>query len=305
MVGLDGRRDPERVARVVEELAPDVAGLQEVGVPGLAPSDADPAALLGRLAGLRSAFGRTLHHPAGWAYGNAVLSRHPIQATRNYDLSVPGREPRGCLRADVEVDGAVVHFFCAHLGLHWRERRLQVAQLLSADILRDAALAHPLALVGDFNSVTNRAAVPRWLRRQLVDCALASRNEAPTFPAWFPLLRLDHCYVDAAFRVVSVEVIRSRRARRASDHLPLAVDLALEPAARRPPVARPIEAAGVTTLLRGGTPPAEPAARGPRAPPGPPLAPGQAHPPAPALARSAQRDSARSGDRDRTGPCAP
>jgi endonuclease/exonuclease/phosphatase family metal-dependent hydrolase len=250
MTGLDGRRDPERVARVVEELAPDVAGLQEVGVPGLPSADPDPAALLGRLTGLRSAFGRTLHHRAGWAYGNAVLSRHPIQATRNYDLSVPGREPRGCLRADVEVDGAVVHFFCAHLGLHWRERRQQVAQLLSADILRDAALSHPLALVGDFNSLTNRSAVPRWLRRQLLDCALAARNEAPTFPAWFPVLRLDHCYVDAAFRVVGVEVVRSARARRASDHLPLLVELVVEPAARRPPVARPIEAAGVSTSVR-------------------------------------------------------
>jgi endonuclease/exonuclease/phosphatase family metal-dependent hydrolase len=249
MAGADGRRDPERIARVVDELRPDIAGLQEVGTPAL-PSDLpDPAALLGALTGMRSAFGPTMHHRLGFAYGNAVLARHPIQATRNYDLSVPRREPRGCLRADVEVDQAVVHFFAAHLGLHWRERRRQAAQLLSADILRDAALAHPLVLVGDFNSMSNRSAVPRWLRRQLVDCAQAARNEAPTFPSGFPLLRLDHCYVDAAFRVESVEVHRSALARRASDHLPLVVELEILPAARRPPAARPIEAAGVSTVV--------------------------------------------------------
>jgi endonuclease/exonuclease/phosphatase family metal-dependent hydrolase len=250
MAGADGRRDPERIARVVEEVRPDIAGFQEVGVPDLPPSAPDPAALLGALTGMRSAFGPTMHHRLGFPYGNAVLSRHPIQAVRNYDLSVRGREPRGCVRADVEVGGAVVHFFAAHLGLHWRERRRQAAQLLSADILRDTALAHPLVLVGDFNSLSNRSAVPRWLRRQLVDCALEARNEAPTFPAPFPLLRLDHCYVDAAFRVVQVEVHRTRLARRASDHLPLVVELELRPAARRPPAARPIEAAGVSTIVR-------------------------------------------------------
>jgi endonuclease/exonuclease/phosphatase family metal-dependent hydrolase len=252
MIGADRRHDPERIARVIEELRPDVAGLQEVGAPALPASFPDPAALLGSLCGRWSAFGRTMAHRRGGpesSYGNAVLSRWPIQAIRSYDLSVQGREPRGCVRADVELDGAVVHFFAAHLGLDWLERRRQAAQLLSADILRDTALAHPLVLVGDFNSLSNRSAVPRWLRRQLVDCAVAARNEAPTFPCRFPLFRLDHCYVDAAFRVTAVEVDRSALARRASDHLPLVVELELVPGARRPPAAEPIAAAGVVTTV--------------------------------------------------------
>jgi endonuclease/exonuclease/phosphatase family metal-dependent hydrolase len=249
--GADGRRDPERIARVIEEVAPDVAGLQEVGLPRAEGSPADPAQLLGALTGMRGAFGPTMSHRLGFAYGNAVLSRHPILAVRNYDLSVPGREPRGCVRADVELGGARVHFFAAHLGLHWRERRRQAAQLLSADILRDAALAYPLVLVGDFNSVSNRSAVPRWLRRQLVDCAIETRNEAPTFPSRFPLLRLDHCYVGAALHVVSVDVLRTPSVRRASDHLPLVVELEVRPEARRPPAPRLVETAGVTTTGHG------------------------------------------------------
>jgi endonuclease/exonuclease/phosphatase family metal-dependent hydrolase len=258
MVGTDGRHDPERIARVLAELRPDVAGLQEVGAAALPAGVPDPAALLGGLAGLDSAFGRTMAHRRGGpgsSYGNAVLARFPIQAVRSYDLSVAGREPRGCVRADVELDGAVVHFFSAHLGLDWRERRRQAAQLLSADILRDAALANPLVLVGDFNSVSNRSAVPRWLRRQLVDCAVAGANEAPTFPSRFPLFRLDHCYVDAAFRVLGVEVHRSPAARRASDHLPVVVELELDPAARRPAAARPLEVAGVSTTIAAYRPP--------------------------------------------------
>ena len=41
----------------------------------------------------------------GFGYGNVVLSRFPIRMMRNYDLSVRGREERGCLRADIAVDG--------------------------------------------------------------------------------------------------------------------------------------------------------------------------------------------------------
>jgi endonuclease/exonuclease/phosphatase family metal-dependent hydrolase len=246
-VGVDGRRDPERIARVIEEARVDVAGLQEVWAP--AAPGANPAERLAGLTGLNGAFGPTLER-AGGAYGNAILSRHPIEATRTYDLSVRGREPRGCLRADVVTGSSRIHFFAVHLGLHWRERRRQAAQLLSADILRDTALAHPLVLVGDFNAWSSRSAVPRWLRRQLTDCALAAGDQAATFPSPFPLLRLDRAYVDSAFSVISAEVIRTPLARRASDHLPLAVELALLPSARRPPATRPIEAAGVVTTLR-------------------------------------------------------
>lgn len=248
MRGADARCDPARIARVIEDARVDVAGLQEVWAPE-AGGGSDPAERLARLTGLASAFGLTLRRHGG-EFGNAILSRHPVEATRTYDLSVRGREPRLCIRADVATAATRVHFFDVHLGLHWRERRRQASQLLSADILRDTALSFPLVLVGDFNSWSSRAAVPRWLRRQLTDCAVEAGDESPTFPSRFPLLRLDRAYVDAAFQVEGVEVVRSRLARQASDHLPLVVDLALSPAARQPPAARPIETAGVVTTLR-------------------------------------------------------
>src|SRR5512138_1767185 len=193
MRGADARCDPERIARVIADAGVDVAGLQEVWAPA-SRGERDGAERLARLTGLSGAFGPTLRRHGG-DFGNAILSRHPVEATRTYDLSVRGREPRGCIRADVATAASRVHFFAVHLGLHWRERRRQAAQLLSADILRDAALSFPLVLVGDFNSWSSRAAVPRWLRRQLVDCAVAAADESPTFPSWFPLLRLDRAYV--------------------------------------------------------------------------------------------------------------
>ncbi|MFT3915451.1 MAG: endonuclease/exonuclease/phosphatase family protein [Anaeromyxobacteraceae bacterium] len=245
LVGADGRRDPDRIARVLDDLAFDLAGLQEVTSGG--PDALRP--LTDRLPGRHAAFGPT-RTPGGAAFGNAVLSRHPILATRTYDLSVPGREPRGCLRADVALPGTALHFFVAHLGLSARERRCQAGRLLSADVLRDAALSNPLVLAGDFNAFGPGAAVPRWLVRSLTDAARAAGRVGPTFPARFPLLRLDRCYVDAALRVTACEVVATPLVRRASDHLPLVVELELSAAARRPEPARDVEADGVRTELR-------------------------------------------------------
>jgi len=246
MRGRDGRPDPERVALVIEETRADVAGLQEVGALGGPGELLDPAGTLAQLTGLAQAYGLT-ELRGGYPYGNCILSRFTIAASRSYDLSVPGREKRGCLRADVALGSSSVHVFNCHLGLDWRERRRQAAQLLSADILRDAALAHPLVLVGDFNAWGSRSAVPRWLRRELADAALVTRSSRPTFPSAFPLVRLDRAYVGPAVRVLACTVHDSPLTRLASDHLPVVVDVALDPTARRPPKAREITTAGVRT----------------------------------------------------------
>lgn len=245
--GRDGRADPERVALVIEQTRAEVAGLQEVGALHGRSELPDPAGELARLTGLAHAFGLT-ELRGGYPYGNCILSRFRIAATRSYDLSVAGREKRGCLRADLDLGDSALHLFNCHLGLDRHERRRQAAQLLSSDILRDAALAHPLVLVGDFNVWNSRSAVPRWIRRQLSDAAVLARSAGPTFPAVFPLLRLDRAYVDAAVRVIACGVHDSRLARLASDHLPIVLDVALAPAARRPPAARLIQGEGVETI---------------------------------------------------------
>jgi endonuclease/exonuclease/phosphatase family metal-dependent hydrolase len=249
MRGRDGKSDPERVALVIEEARADVAGLQEVGALGGPGQLLDPAGTLARLTGLTQAYGLT-ELRGGYPYGNCILSRFPIIATRSYDLSVPGREKRGCLRADLELGPFALHVFNCHLGLDRHERRRQAAQLLSADILRDTALAYPLVLVGDFNAWSSRSAVPRWIRRQLTDAAVVTRATRATFPALFPMLRLDRAYVDPAVRVLACTVHDSQLARLASDHLPVVTEIELDPAAaRRPPTARQITVGGVRTMV--------------------------------------------------------
>lgn len=232
-IGGDRRYDLGRISEVIAEIDPDVIALQEVGdIRGRAPSG-DHAAELGEL------LDRTvLYHPTlrteGAAYGNALLTRLAIDGSRSYDLSVKSREPRGCIRADLRLGGELIHVFALHLGLSRAEQRLQAGMLLGADILRDAAVAWPLVVVGDFN-FWFPGPIARAVKRALVDGAVAAGSRAATFPSRWPMLRLDRIYVDGAWEVLEVKVHRSKRARWASDHLPLVARLRLHPEATRLP----------------------------------------------------------------------
>jgi endonuclease/exonuclease/phosphatase family metal-dependent hydrolase len=244
-VGTDKRFDIGRVAKVIEEIGADVVALQEVGdVRGRGPAG-DYATELGERLGLSVLYQPTMLR-GDRAYGNAIITRLDVEGSSSYDLSVRSREPRGCQRADLKVDGHPLHVFGLHLGLTRAEQRAQAGMLLGADIVRDAAIAWPLVVMGDFNFWFN-GPIARTVRKSLIDAAVASGTPHPTYPSSNPILRLDRIYVDAAWEVRSTWVHHSDAARRASDHLPLAARLrlvqdhtTLPPGAERGKLAAPL-----------------------------------------------------------------
>lgn len=225
-VGTDGRRDLGRIAALLEDMRCDAAALQEVGDPHVGNDVADHASWLGRRLGWFVAYGPNLVLK-GRPYGNAILSRSPIAHAHNYDLSVAGHEPRGCLRADLELAGGrSLHLFDLHLGLSGGERRRQAAMLLSADLLRDAALTAPLVVCGDFNMWSPLPGpILRLLRSTLRDAAQEAHARRATWPSALPFLRLDRAYVDDGIDVLGSGVVNDPRTRAASDHLPLWVEV--------------------------------------------------------------------------------
>jgi endonuclease/exonuclease/phosphatase family metal-dependent hydrolase len=219
-IGTDGRFDLSRIGRVLAEIQPDVVALQEVGDFRGLTSRADHPDHLAELLGLHMAYGPNVVIE-GRRYGNAILSRLPILKSRNYDLSVGGREPRGALRCDLDLgDDKILHVFCLHLGLSIGERRRQEALLLSADILRDAARSHPLVVCGDFNYWGN-GPVPSLVRNAIHDAAHLLHSPSRTYHSRFPFIRLDRIYVDSGVRPLSLHAHRTPLSRIASDHLPL------------------------------------------------------------------------------------
>lgn len=219
-IGTDGRFDLHRIGQVLREIQPDIVAVQECGdFRGNTDHEQHPE-LLAEMLGLHMAFGPNVIQN-GRRYGNAILSRLPILRSRNYDLTVKRREPRGALRCDLDLgNGRQLHVFCLHLGLRVGERRAQEALLLSADILRDAVRPDPVIVCGDFNYWWSRP-VPALVRRSIHDAALALRQSARTYHSRFPFLRLDRIFVDDGVRPLWIRPHRSALSARASDHLPL------------------------------------------------------------------------------------
>lgn len=234
-VGPDRRFDPWRTAAALFALAPDLALLQEVGDNRGIHPPIDQADILARALGAGSAVGITLR-ASQHGYGNVTLTRLELAETETFDLSVIGREPRVCLRAVVAAGALRLTTLNVHLGLGPGERRRQLAQLLPA-LYRAGeagpAPVEPLVMGGDFNDFPP-GPVSLTLRDRLIDVG-ARLPRSRTFPSFYPLLRLDRVYVSPRTRVRAARVDRSRLSSAASDHLPLVVDLELEPSGPPPP----------------------------------------------------------------------
>ncbi|HWV38760.1 MAG TPA: endonuclease/exonuclease/phosphatase family protein [Vulgatibacter sp.] len=224
-IGVDGRFDLGRIASVLQEVDADVVALQEVGdVRGKGPA-INQATALGEILGCVMIYQPTILR-GDRAYGNAIATRLTVEGSRSYDLSVRKREPRGCVRADIRLGPHPLHVFAVHLGLSRAEQKAQAGMLLGADIVRDAAVAWPLVVMGDFN-FWFPGPIARMVRRSLMDVAVLGGRRERTFPSRLPFLRLDRIYVDDAWEVSAVHVHRTPLARVASDHLPLVARLRL------------------------------------------------------------------------------
>jgi endonuclease/exonuclease/phosphatase family metal-dependent hydrolase len=231
--GLDGRVRPERIARVLAEIGADLLALQEVLSVPLGPPEAHQGQFLAAALGLhlREGIARTLRHGA---YGNVVLSRFPLAGGSSHDLTVAGREPRVCLRADAVLGrGRRLHVFNVHLGTSYRERRAQGRKLVAPGVLDAPRLGGPRILLGDFNEWAP-GLTSRLLRARLqsVDIRTYLRRRR-TYPSVAPLFHLDHIYFEAPLALAALRLHRSRTALVASDHLPLVADFSFEPEADR------------------------------------------------------------------------
>jgi endonuclease/exonuclease/phosphatase family metal-dependent hydrolase len=228
--GLDRRYRPERIVAVLAHYAPDLVLLQEVD-DGARRSRHDRQAewFAAELGMPHRAFFPNVRVRGGGSYGNAVLSRHPIVAARNHDLTFPAKKRRSALYAALHVHGPHggrprnLHVFNLHLGLSGFERKWQLARFFADHPFAGLGAHAPVVVGGDFNDVWGR------LGRIFFEPAGFHVPERParTFPAWAPVRALDAVYARGALQVHHLFRSHLREARFASDHLPLYAELEL------------------------------------------------------------------------------
>ena len=226
--GLDRRVRPERIADVLREIDADIIALQEVLSVSNGSREKDQARFIAEELGMHHTVGKTRMLKGG-VYGNVVLSRYPLVETQNYDISVRGREQRGCLRVDIEVgEVGVLHIFNVHLGTAFLERRYQARKLLDDAILNHNELRGSRIMLGDFNEWT-RGLATKLLASHMVSADIKLHlQRTKTYPGVLPLLHLDHIYFDSELHLHCMTLHRSRTALVASDHLPLVADFRLQ-----------------------------------------------------------------------------
>jgi endonuclease/exonuclease/phosphatase family metal-dependent hydrolase len=206
-----GRPDLARIIEHVRRHSPDIIALQEVDARRC--GDAQAFETLASSLGEHHTEARMIVAPEG-DYGHMLLARWPITYSARHDISVARREPRAALEAIIATPAGPLRAIAVHLGLSLRERHRQARQLASL------ALANglPLVMLGDFNDWFWHGSVQHALRD-----LFAGRSRFRTFPAAYPMFRLDRIYVRPQQMLIRTRV--DRGARSASDHLPVIADL--------------------------------------------------------------------------------
>ena len=171
-------------------------------------------------------YGRNAVYPEG-DHGNALLSKFPVLRYANHDFSFRGDEKRGILHVVLSASSLAtveVHVICVHFGLSEGQRDAQLhmlCQLIATAVPQEV----PLIVAGDFNDWRLRVHALLETRAGMREVfAQANGVTAKTFPARFPLLRLDRIYVRNA-RAHAPIVLPRRPWSHLSDHAPLLAEI--------------------------------------------------------------------------------
>lgn len=213
-VGLDWRRNPERIVEVLAEMDADVVVLQEADKRVGQRAGVLPADVLARDLGYSFANLSVRPHSHGW-HGNAILYRnHTLELDAVTRIDLPTHEPRGAVSARFQAPSLEV--IGVHLALGRAIRRKQLAALERT--VKTAS--HPVLIAGDFNAWKQDADSVKILGEDVTMIA-----PGHSFHASRPIASLDRFALKGAVRGVTSRVHRSKLAAKASDHLPIIIEL--------------------------------------------------------------------------------
>jgi endonuclease/exonuclease/phosphatase family metal-dependent hydrolase len=218
-VGLDRRRDHERILRVLLEVDADVVALQEVDRRFGRRMAALPLDAIHDATDYRPVPLSMKPDSLGW-HGNAILARKGFDLVEAAPVPLPVLEPRGAVRADLVAEGRRFRVVGMHLDLSGLRRRHQVRSVLSHI---DGCDHHcPTVMMGDLNEWTQRGGCFREFDGRW-------RVLAPgrSFPARRPIASLDRIIVSEQWDVVETFVHHSPTSAIGSDHLPVLASLIL------------------------------------------------------------------------------
>jgi len=212
-IRLGKQRDLHAIADVINEHAPDLVALQEVGDHWLEGPRGDSLRILSQLTALPyTTYLPTITEPNNQRYGHGVLSKHPLLHTTHHRLPRAEDEPRGIIEARLSVDGASFTLLTTHLS--WIQDRHAQGPVLRDLVDQRLARGEDVIVMGDLNEHES----PDWLTSLLSTMRDAdSLERRDTYPSCAPRIRIDYVLASAgqfAHTIVPREPM-------ASDHDPV------------------------------------------------------------------------------------
>jgi len=218
-VGVDGRRDADRIVTVLREIDADVIALQECDYRFGERESVLPKAMLDDTP-WRAAPVAKRPRSLGW-HGNALLVRRDIEIADAQPVDLPTLEPRGAVRADLMIEGRHLRVLGTHLDLSGLRRRDQIRAILRHCDSCEADC--PTVMMGDFNQWGRANGVLREFAGSWSTLALGN-----SFPSRRPIAPLDRIVHSPGWTCREAGVHHSALAAVASDHLPVRAMLELD-----------------------------------------------------------------------------
>lgn len=162
------------------------------------------------------------------AYGNAILSRYPLQHWHNQAFGESTLGEKGFLYAEIDFKGQMVPLLNAHLDFRSRKRRVEQVEAIVDYLIVNAHRTpgeDPLApiICGDFNS---RAQPKADAVNHLFQHILQHREyhlyprDKRTFPTHLPSKTIDFVFLPEPYRMTQCEVLPGFL----SDHKPVLLE---------------------------------------------------------------------------------
>lgn len=251
-----------RAVAALKAVSPDIVGFQEIDFEAKRSYDVDQAEAIAQDLGLGAGaiainwdknylpfpywpisahFGKILS-------GQAILSRYPIEKNSRFVLERVANKPffynafyldRLAQVAEIRLGEQSVVVISVHLEAFEEQTRVNQTQFVR-QLAEQYAQAHPVIVMGDFNSALNRPTfvTPQGVTLTEVEFSIKEmlgsdpfvpavppekwQRDNATFPADNPAYKLDYVfYTSNTLEVLETQVIDA--AGEASDHLPLMV----------------------------------------------------------------------------------
>ncbi len=230
-IGIDRKFAPERIIDILKSLDGDVVLLQEVdeGVPR--SNEVNLAEVLAEACGYPYF---VLSHNVTLKkgqYGNATLSRFPIQKQSNIDLTIDNKKKRGCQHTTLKISDSqtgkrYLEVFNLHLGLSAKERQKQAGKLFKSKQFSSININQPCIVAGDFNDWRSMLRALFIIGKDFscaTDRTSIRGNEVAikTYPSFSPRGGLDRIYYRGSMQCLRTTRTKMRIAKLASDHLPV------------------------------------------------------------------------------------